>query len=162
MLLAEVTILFALTVPHPAIQGRYALAVIENVSVATQRERTKADEEIMKLLRELPAPRRPGVTGEERRRIDLLAARLRALGQDGVVLLSDALTSSEVGIRRNVLIELNNLGYGRGSSGRVAKIDIRAAQRALVRSLNDSDAYVRGWSLDALGAAGLPAEICPR
>jgi hypothetical protein len=81
--------------------------------------------------------------------------QLYALGSESVPSLARALQSSDVGLRRNVILVLGVLAGGWYFSDRSPpKIDIRAALPALITALRDSDLTVRAWAAEDIGDVG--------
>ena len=104
------------------------------------------------------ARRAPSATETKRR---LIYDQLYALGIKGVPALARALTSSDVNLRRNVVLALDVLGGGSYFvDRRPPRIDISAALPALVAALKDSDTTVRGWAAEDIGNLGGPSCKC--
>jgi HEAT repeat protein len=88
----------------------------------------------------------------EQRRHELYS-QLWMLGNDALPALSSGLVDPDVRLRRNVALVLNVIAGGwfdRSWSG----INIRPCLPALMKALDDNDAYVRGWSAQAIGSIG--------
>jgi HEAT repeat protein len=109
----------------------------------------------------LPGPR-------ERRRVEI-TQQFRQLGKRAVPAIAQALSDSEVQMRRNAALVLIDLAgaysakpirTGVDSYGvdQTAKIDIRQALPALIKATTDLDSGVRSWAAQALAEIGPDAK----
>jgi hypothetical protein len=130
-------------------------------SLVIARAQSQADI-LVQQLRDLPTPlpaltNSNGVVKPEERRRRQLYDQIRLLGPEGVLALARGLHDDDVQLRKNAALALTVLA-GAWFDPSWSQLDIKAALRALIAALQDSEPNVRAWSAQAIGEIGPDAE----
>jgi HEAT repeat protein len=100
-------------------------------------------------------PRSDGSPDPQEERRQEIVDKLRAVGKEAVPALVQALSDSDVQMRRNSVLVMIYLA---GPYEKKPRVDITEALPALIKATQDSDTEVRAWAAHAIAEIGPEAK----
>ena len=118
-------------------------------------EAKKVVEQMRGISMQAGRPRSDGSSDPQEERRQEIMDSLRALGKEAVPALVQALSDSDVQMRRNSELVMISLA---GAYEKKPRIDITEALPALIKATQDSDTDVRAWAAHAIAEIGPDAK----